>query len=1003
MMSCSFVTAGQAEDYFKHNKDYYTKNNTNYDRWHGTLAKTYGLTDELSKEQFDFLLDDISQRGRKRAGLDCTFSAPKSISLAMAKDENTRQDMITAHQNAVSKVIDKIELELLQTRSDVKTIFSRNTIAAEFLHTMARPTKENDNIPDLDLHSHIIFLNKTIADGKDLSIEYEKILSPQMIKHLGLQYRQNLAKELQHKGYKLEITDTRNGFFELKNFNRDTILEFSNRRKEILKISHENNLNDMQKANKLTRQKKGEGKANFEEVCEQVKQNLFENGKVKIEWNVKNDGQEIIDNSRQIQMLEDERGQRSHKIFDGSLPENFKRFAEKSSLSELPNFNVDDETKRTNMLLPKSVLDRLGKFQSEKVRNYFVFCEESRERIKIIDKITADVIKKLSAEKFAFSIHETKYRIMAAGVLETITEDEATKAMEKAKLIKLGQIERNGKNTKDIYLTTKENIEIEQAIIDRVKAGKGKIKNSVFTMEESQNALIRAETRAKKQGLKSADFTITNRNGGSGEQAEAVYHILVSNDQYICVDGLAGTGKTTMMERLKWIADEQGIEIKGVCFTGKAADGLESESGINSTTIHSFLNRLENKKSQNNNEIKQEWDFSNVERCNGREIWAVDEAGLVDMRLMNQLQKAAEARGAQVLLLGDPDQLPPVGAGEPMRQMIEAGMATAHLYDIRRQKDAELLAAVRESVQGDHLKTFETLDNKGCYLEIKDKKERLKAIKEKMTALPIGEYKKNLLLVSTNADRKSYNQSIRAEYVNRGEIENGKNFKIIVHIGEKDRQEKRNFARKDRIIFTANDRRIGVMNGTMATIEKITGNEITARTDAGQIISWNMEKYNSIDYAYAVTNYKAQGMTVEKVIADMNTKSAPQTRNALYVDISRAKSEAVVYTDNKETLKRQTRKFAKKITSKDFSKKMAAMRKHEGISNNDRYHASNEDPATKLEKALTQIEKHSRPPAIVEMWEQNIAKKKKAAELALLKREPTPAQKEQNISNVFLR
>lgn len=415
---------------------------------------------------------------------------------------------------------------------------------------------------------------------------------------------------------------------------------------------------------------------------------------------------------------------------------------------------------------------------------------------------------------------------------------------------------------------------------------------------------------------------------------------------------MAGTGKTTMMERLKWIADEQGIEIKGVCFTGKAADGLESESGINSTTIHSFLNRLENKKSQNNNEIKQEWDFSNVEKCNRREIWAVDEAGLVDMRLMNQLQKAAEARGAQVLLLGDPDQLPPVGAGEPMRQMIEAGMATAHLYDICRQKDAELLAAVRESVQGDHLKTYEMLDNKGCYLEIKDKKERLKAITEKITALPIGEYKKNLLLVSTNADRKSYNQSIRAEYVNRGEIENGKNFKIIVRIGEKDRQEERNFARKDRIIFTANDRRMGVMNGTMATIEKIIGDEITALTDAGQIISWDMEKYNSIDHAYAVTNYKAQGMTVEKIIADMNIKSAPQTRNALYVDISRAKQEAVVYTDNKEMLEKQTREFAKKITSKDFSNKIAAMRKEGGIRNNDRYHAPNEDPAKKLEKAL---------------------------------------------------
>ena len=112
-------------------------------------------------------------------------------------------------------------------------------------------------------------------------------------------------------------------------------------------------------------------------------------------------------------------------------------------------------------------------------------------------------------------------------------------------------------------------------------------------------------------------------------------------------------------------------------------------------------------------EIKQEWNFENVQKASGREIWAVDEAGLVDMNLMNELQKAAEARGAQVLLLGDPDQLPPVGAGEPLRQMEKEGMATAHLTDIRRQKDTELLRAVRESVKGDHLITYEKLDKAG--------------------------------------------------------------------------------------------------------------------------------------------------------------------------------------------------------------------------------------------------------------------------------------------------
>lgn len=259
-------------------------------------------------------------------------------------------------------------------------------------------------------------------------------------------------------------------------------------------------------------------------------------------------------------------------------------------------------------------------------------------------------------------------------------------------------------------------------------------------------------------------------------------------------------------------------------------------------------------------------------------------------------------------------------------------------------------------------------------------------IKAEMTAAPVDEYGKNLLLVSTNADRKAYNKAIRAEYVERGELEKGKSYKITVHDGEKDRQEKRDFAEKDRIIFTANDKRLGVMNGTMATIERIDGNQITARTDGknGREVTFDMEKYNSIDHSYAVTNYKAQGMTVDKVVVDMSTKGASQSRNALYVDISRARENAVVYTDNKEKLEKQTKDFAHKATSRDFEKRLEAMRERGGITNNDRYHAP-QDNGKALEKALEQIEKHTPAPQMVKTWEQNI--EAKAAEQAKAKQQ----------------
>lgn len=63
----------------------------------------------------------------------------------------------------------------------------------------------------------------------------------------------------------------------------------------------------------------------------------------------------------------------------------------------------------------------------------------------------------------------------------------------------------------------------------------------------------------------------------------------------------------------------------------------------------------------------------------------------MDNHLMDELQQAAIAYNAQVVFSGDYDQLPPVGAGEPFKALIEAGAGTAYLEDIRRQRDLELM------------------------------------------------------------------------------------------------------------------------------------------------------------------------------------------------------------------------------------------------------------------------------------------------------------------------
>lgn len=1014
MLSCQAVSGKMPPDYYARD-GYYTRTTTEHDRWEGTLAKAMGLEDVVTKEQFEAVHKKLVESGReKRVGMDCSFSAPKSVSLAMAESPETRSIMQKLHQEAISRSVKYIEDNYIKTRikRDGKTyeIKTGNCCAAEFEHYTSRNN-------DLDLHTHVVIENMTVFNGKIYSIEFGDIMKDQ--KEVGLVYRQYLAQALQREGYVLEITDVKQGFFELKGFDRETIMRHSTRRQEILAAMEKGSAADAQDAAMKTRKKKKV--FDLENTYNEIGKELFKSGKIKIERTETHEHKANDRDSNERGRADDiisSATQSSVGGIGGNEGRKLKTLAERHSLPNLLNCSLDETKKSTNLLLSSSTISRLAKLQSQRERTNFVQRADNSYRRQRINDITDEAVKVLSREKFAFTVPEVRKRIMAAGVLEGITRQEAERAMERAGLVKLGKIEHGEENSRDVYLTTEENIKREANIIDRMKEGKGQIKS--FTQKESEAAFDKLKKKKEAEGKR---FT------PNSEQTNAIHHILTSQDRYLCIQGLAGTGKTYTMNSIRELCEQEGITIRGACFTGKASDGLQTESGINSNTIHAFLNQLEARKFKQvtkelgaealpdgvrkaDNEaryeqrkeqmkeqgIKQSWDFSKVEKAKDREIWIVDEAGLVDSKLMDQLQMAAEARGAQVVLSGDYQQLPPVGAGEPMKAIIEAGAGTAYLEDIRRQSNIELLEAVRASVKGDHIKTFEALDQKGDYREISNKKKRHEAVGKEITQIKLKDYIKTeahgerklnqLLLVSTNADRKAYNQEIRAEYVRRGELTEGREYQIISRDGDKEVIEKRHFAPGDRIIFTANDNKLDVKNGTLGAIEKIEENRFTVRTDTGELKQFYIDKYNSIDHSYAVTNYKAQGMTVQRVIADMNTRSRAQDRNALYVDISRAKEKAIVYTDNKEKLEQQTKEFAKKVSSKDFIERIKQMDRGNRIENNDRYHAPE---AETTEKIIEKIEKE--PPSLSQHIVQAQEKEKEIA----LKAEQARKPAEQNI------
>ncbi len=192
-------------------------------------------------------------------------------------------------------------------------------------------------------------------------------------------------------------------------------------------------------------------------------------------------------------------------------------------------------------------------------------------------------------------------------------------------------------------------------------------------------------------------------------QKEAVKTILSSKDRVVGVQGYAGAGKTTMLDRARQLAARSGYRTIGVAPSASAARTLAVEAGIETETLQRFLAR---------NAGMAE---GRLTRKGAREMRAafrktvlvVDEGSLAStVQTRDLLRIAAAIRIPRVVLVGDAKQLDAVDAGKPFAQLQQAGMRTAVMDEILRQKDADLKEAVRASLAGEIGRAFDKLGDR---------------------------------------------------------------------------------------------------------------------------------------------------------------------------------------------------------------------------------------------------------------------------------------------------
>ncbi|MBN8507330.1 MAG: relaxase domain-containing protein [Burkholderiales bacterium] len=235
MLTLAKLTSPEAAaSYYEGSDDYYSEDGRAPSAWWGAGAEALGLRGEVDSADFRALLAGRLQDGTemhrggegRTAGLDLTFSAPKSLSIQALIGGST--ELLDAHQQAVTQAMRYVESELAAYRStqdgETVSVRSHNLVVARYDHDMSREQ-------DPQVHTHCVVMNLTQRpDGRWRALDAHGFYEQQ--KFVGVLYRVELAKQVQALGYRIRRTH-QDGRFELAHITREQVEAFSTRSRAI--------------------------------------------------------------------------------------------------------------------------------------------------------------------------------------------------------------------------------------------------------------------------------------------------------------------------------------------------------------------------------------------------------------------------------------------------------------------------------------------------------------------------------------------------------------------------------------------------------------------------------------------------------------------------------------------------------------------------------------------------------------------------------------------------
>ena len=361
-------------------------------------------------------------------------------------------------------------------------------------------------------------------------------------------------------------------------------------------------------------------------------------------------------------------------------------------------------------------------------------------------------------------------------------------------------------------------------------------------------------------------------------QKDAILKSLKSN--FLVITGGPGTGKTTVIYGIYRALKKENpkSKIKLLAPTGRASKRLSELTLEEASTIHRFLewNKDSNTFSLNENNKSD------------ASIVIVDEFSMVNNSLFASLLKALRDN-TKIILVGDKDQLPSVGSGNLLADIISSVDNVVYLKELYRQAKESSIVKLAYLVNENKDYDF-TSDEELSIIEDLDILDSLKEIAIKHINDDYKEFQVLVPLYKGSYGINNINKVLQEVFNKKDILKNEKTINDVI------------YREKDKVIQLVNMPDNNVFNGDIGIIEKITDKEIIIDFD-GNKVKYTSSTYNSFALAYAISIHKSQGSEFKTCIIPLSTSySIMLYRKLYYTAITRAKKKLYLL-GNKNILK----------------------------------------------------------------------------------------------------